>query len=147
MLGDDLLGAYLSRHIKGNFFFKPRGHDHAGHLIFNIAEGARDDVSHTVDEADIKRGVVVEHDLDRLFGDELRFSGHDRLARRRLGQLIGCALLAEGAVYVGNDQGFHKLFNKGGLSRAHGADDSDVDIPVGALGDVLIDTAVFHTIR
>ena len=50
MFADDLLCAYLRRHIERYLMLEPRGFYHSWALALDIAEGARDDISHAVYE-------------------------------------------------------------------------------------------------
>ena len=74
----------------------------------------------------------------------LGFRGHNGFARRRLGQLVNGPLPAELAVDVGQHQGFHKAFDKGGFAGPHRPHHPDVNVAVGPFGDVMIDVAAFH---
>ena len=138
VFGDDLFGANLRRHVKGNLPVKPGGHHHPRLLVFDVPQSAGDDISHAVDKPNLEGSGLIHRDLHRLLRDELRFGGHDGFAGSGLRQLVGSPLPPGLAFDVGQHQGLHKPLDKGGFSGAHRPHHPDINIPVGALCNVLV---------
>ena len=138
MVGDDLLGAYLRRHIEGYLLVEPRCHDHTGLLVFDVAERAGDDIAHAVDEPYIECSAVSEVYADSLLGDELGLGGHNGLACGGLGKLVEGSLTHIFAVYIGYHQRLHEPFYECGFARADGSHHAYVDIAACALGDIAV---------
>ena len=139
MLCDDLSCSHLCRHIKRNFLVEPGRMYHSWLFIFDIAQGAGDDVAHTVDHANPHSGIVSQRQFHSIFRDELRLCGHDRSAGGGLGQLIRGTFFPRLVLDVGDDQLFHEPFDEGGLSRTHRTDHAYINVAACTAGNVLID--------
>lgn len=112
MFADDLLRAYLRRHIERYLMLEPRGFYHSRALALDIAEGTRDDISHTVYEPHAECHLRLERYLNRIFRDKFRLGGHYRASRRGLRKLIGCTVAHALALDIRQNEGIHETLYK-----------------------------------
>ena len=145
VLSDDLPGADLRRLGHGDLVVVPGGSDHPGGVVLHLADGSLHHVAHAVDKPHGAVSPVRQLDLGGLLRDELGLGGHDGPAGAALGQLIPGPLLPVHVIDVGDHLGLHEPFDERGLPGAHGAHHTDINIPSGAGGDILIDTGI-HSI-
>jgi len=138
MFVDDLLRADFRRHIKRNLGIKPRGEYHSGRFVFDVADSTRNNITNTVNQADVHGRIVFKRDVNRLFRNKLRLGSHDCLARRRLGQLVNRTLPPKIAVDIRNNNVVHKLAYKCGFAGTYRTNYAYIDIPVSSLRNVLI---------
>ena len=123
----------------------PRCCHHAGLVLLHLPQGPRDHVADTVDKADGKGRAAIQLKLHCLLRHKLRLRCHDSPAGAALRQLIPGPLLAVNIVDAGNDLCFHEPLDKGGLSCSHRPHNTDINIPGGAGGNILIDRGI-HSI-
>ena len=112
MFADDLLRAYLRRHIERYLMLEPRGFYHSRTLALDIAEGTRDNISHAVYEPHAECRLRLQRYLDCVFGDEFRLGGHYSASRRGLRKLIGRAVAHALALDIRQNEGIHETLYK-----------------------------------
>ncbi|MNV50614.1 hypothetical protein D3C71_1426340 [compost metagenome] len=112
MLLDDLARADLGRFLERNRLLEPRSGDHPGTVLILISLRSLNRIPDTVDEPDIHFQTLCHLDLHRVVRNKFGFRGHDRLAGCALRQLIHCADAVRLARNVGQDDRFHKAFDK-----------------------------------
>ncbi len=138
MLRYYLLSSYLSRHVEGNLLYKPRRFDHSRLVVFDISEGAWNDVAYAIYHSDAEMRIVGKIDFNGVFGNEFRLGCHYCSSRRRLRQFVRRTLLLCRILYIRNDERIHKSFYKGGFARPDRTDNTDIDVASGSCLNVLI---------
>ncbi|EJY55002.1 malonyl CoA-acyl carrier protein transacylase [Alicyclobacillus hesperidum URH17-3-68] len=79
-----------------------------------------------------------------MVGYKFGLGRHNGSTRRTLRELVGSANAFALVLNIRNDDKLHKLFDKGRLASAHGADHAEVDISPRPLSNVLKDVEFFH---
>ena len=138
VVGDHLLGAEFRRLRHGDLMVEPGGHHHPGLVAVHLPQRAGHHVAHAVDEPDGEHTAVLHAHLHRVLRDEFGFGGHHHPPGTALRQLIPGPIPDVGVLDLGQNQGLHEPLDEGGLPRPHGAYHADIDIALGALGDILI---------
>ena len=134
----DLLCAQLGGLLHGQGLRIPGRGDHPGLSLLLRPQGSGDQIAHRVDEPYRQLGRPVRRDGHRVLGDELGLGCHNGPAGPALGQLIPGPLPLVHVFNMGDDQGLHHPFDKGGLARADRSHHADINIPAGALGHIPI---------
>ena len=130
VLCNDLARAYLCRHVKRHLLFKPGGMYHTGLVVFDVSQGAGDNVAYAVNHAHPHFSAFSQGEFYGFLRDELRLCGHNGFSAGGLGQFIYGALSSGFALNVRNHQLFHKPFDKRGFSGTNRADHAYINITV-----------------
>ena len=136
MLSYYLFGPHLSSHIKRHRVVKPRGINHSWRIILNISDGTGNYVAYTVYHAYIKACPALNIHTHCLFGDKLRFGGHNGLACRGLRQFIYCSFFSEIAFYIRYNKLLHKPVYECGFTRSYRSNHTYVYISACSCGDI-----------
>ena len=92
MFRNDLARSDLRCLYKGDLLFKPGRLHHAVLIIFHMADGARNHISHTVDHLRLESYrfsiLIGKRYLHPFIRYEFRFRRHDRLSIAGLGELV-----------------------------------------------------------
>ena len=147
VLRDHLARAHLGGLLEGNVVLKPGRAHHA--LVFALLgpQRAGHQVAHAVHQPHAGAGRVLQPQLHRLVGHELRLGRHHGLARAALGQFIPGALAAVFILHVRQHHQLHEPLDEARLARADRADDADVDVAVTSARDIPVDRILIHGTR
>ena len=144
MLPDDAACAGLGCQIERHLVVEPGAFDKARRFVFLMAQRAVHHVAHTVDEPCPEAAAARKLDPNRLLGDKLRFGGHDGAPGSGLGQLIMGTGPACFVFDAGQQHKLCKALDEGAFAAAHRPHNTEVDVPAGALGYVLVDLFLCH---
>ena len=144
MLRDHLLCPDLCRHIERNRLLIPGRHHHPGLIVFYVAQGAGDNVTDTVDQSDREGRTIINLDIDSLLRNKFRLGCHNGAACRRLRHFVDSPAAPVLFLHVRQNNGVHKLLNKGGFSCPNRPYYTDIDIAVGTFRNIPVNAAIFH---
>ena len=118
---------------KRHFLIGPGRFHHALLSLFRNAQGARNQISHTINHFSAKLHMILfQRNLHRFLGNEFGFCCHNGFTVAALRQLVNGTLLL---MFVGNarqNQQIHEAFNKSGFSAAHRTYDANINIAAGS---------------
>ena len=146
MFGDDLFRSELRCFVKGYIIIEPWSANHPRLLILRISECARYHIAHAVHHAHAHRDIVIaDIKLDSFIRNEFRLGRHDRPPCSALGQFVYNAFACIFVSDLRQNHKIHKSLNKGRFARAHGADNTDIDVTSGTLFNIPVNTCIRHT--
>ena len=138
MLRDDLLRSDFRRHVKRNFLFEPRRFNHSRLIVFDIAEGAWNDIAYAVNHSDAEMSIIGKIDFNGVFGNEFRLGRHYCSARGRLGQFVRCSFFFARVLNIGYNKRIHKSFYKCGFTCSDRSDNTYIDVAARPCLNVLV---------
>ena len=145
VVSDNLLGAQLRRLGHGNLVVHPGGGHHPGLVSVHLPHGSGHHVAHAVNEPHGEGAAVLHGQAHRILRDEFGLGGHHHAAGPALGQLIPGPVPQVGVLDFRQHHSLHKALDEGGFSRANRTNHPNVNIALGALGDILIQFVVIHS--
>ena len=138
MLLHNFFGTQFRRLGHGDLIVIPGGSHHSGSSLFLRPHRSGHHIAYRVNHPDLELCFPVRRYFRRLLRDELGFRGHDGFPGAALGQFIPCPFFSVGIFNGRNHQLLHNPLNQSGFSRPHRANHTDINIPSGTAGNVLI---------
>ncbi len=138
VIRNDLSGADLRGLRHGYFIIVPRGHDHTGRQILELAYRAGNHIAYAVNEPHREADTLVKVYLHRFLRYEFWLGGHDGTSGAALGQFVLGPVTAVHVADMRDHLCLHKALDKGGLSSPDRAYHANIDAVLSPRCHILI---------